>query len=101
MAQLVAICKVHPFFHYCRETLTEGGSTASCSSAEGDIRCAVYETAGACIPVTEVEEAAVVVQVLILEAQVGPAAQTVVSYAQLLGHGGLSGFPPWEAKRPK
>lgn len=51
-----------------------------------------------CIPVTEVEEAAVVVWVLILKAQVRPAAQTVISYTQLLGHRGLGGFPAWEAK---
>lgn len=55
------------------------------------------EKANGRIPVTEVEEAAVVIWVLILKAQVRPAAQTVVSYAQLLGHSGLSGFPSWRA----
>lgn len=53
--------------------------------------------ASGCIPVTEVEEAAVVIWVLILKAQVRPAAQTVISYTQLLGHSGLSGFPAWRA----
>lgn len=57
----------------------------------------MYDKASGCIPVTEVEEAAVVVRVLVLKAQVGPAAQTVVSYTQLLGHRGLSGFPTWKA----
>lgn len=41
---------------------------------------------GGCIPVTEVEKAAVVIWVLILKAQVRPAAQTVIPYTQLLGH---------------
>ena len=58
----------------------------------------MYEKVNGCIPVTEVEEAAVVVWMLILKAQVRPAAKTVVSYTQLLGHRGLSGFPPWKAK---
>lgn len=48
--------------------------------------CGMSEKASGCIPVAEVEEAAVVVWVLILKAQVRPTAQTVVSHTQLLGH---------------
>lgn len=58
----------------------------------------MHEKASACLPVTEVQEAAVVVWVLVLKAQVGPAAQTVISDTQLLGHRRLCGFPPMEAK---
>lgn len=38
------------------------------------------------LPVTEVEKATVVIRMLILKAQVGPAAQAVVPDAQLLRH---------------
>lgn len=58
----------------------------------------MHEKTSGCIPVTEVEETTVVIWVLILKAQVRPAAQTVISYTQLLGHRGLSGFPTWKAK---
>lgn len=56
------------------------------------------EKASGCLPVTEVKEAAVVVKVLVLKAQVRPAAQTIISYTQLLRHSGLCGFSTWRAK---
>ena len=48
-------------------------------------------------PVTEVQKAAALVWVLILKAEVGPAAQAVVPHAQaqLLGHRRLCGLPTW------
>jgi len=45
------------------------------------------------------EEAAVVVWMIIFTAQVRPAAQTVISNAQLLGHSGLCGLPSWSTVR--
>lgn len=45
-----------------------------------------------CIPVTEVKETAVVIRVLILKAEIRPAAQTVVSNTQLRDRR-LCGFP--------
>lgn len=50
------------------------------------------------LPVAEVQEAAGLVRVFVLEAEAGPAAQAVVSHTQteLLGHRGLCGLPAWE-----
>lgn len=50
------------------------------------------------LPVAEVQEAAGLVRVFVLEAEAGPAAQAVISHTQteLLGHRGLCGLPAWE-----
>lgn len=51
------------------------------------------------LPVAEVQEAAGLVRVFVLEAEAGPAAQAVISHTQteLLGHRGLCGLPAWRA----
>lgn len=51
------------------------------------------------LPVAEVQEAAGLVGVFVLKAEVGPAAQTVIAHTQteLLGHCGLCGLPAWKA----